>query len=109
MTHLRVTTLRGTHPVLDEAAVPAFKQSLCGQLLCPGVDGYHAARQVFNSMIDGPPAHIASWAGLGRRISCVNFARAHQCWWLCVGAAAVSPAMRSASDFCSVALSSSGV
>ena len=78
MAHLQVTTLRGMSTVLEEAAVTAFEQSLRGPLLRPGEDGYDAARQVFNGMIDRHPALIARCAGVADVINCVNFARAHQ-------------------------------
>jgi hypothetical protein len=52
MTELRGTTTIGTSTVLQEAIVQAFKTSLRGALLCPGDDGYDAARTVYNAMID---------------------------------------------------------
>ena len=78
MAHLQVITLGGMNTVLEEAAVTAFEQSLRGPLLRPGEDGYDAARQVFNGMIDRRPALIARCAGVADVINCVNFARAHQ-------------------------------
>ena len=52
MTELRGTTTIGTSTVLQAAIVQAFKTSLRGALLCPGDDGYDAARTVYNAMID---------------------------------------------------------
>ena len=78
MAHLQVIILGGMNTVLEEAAVTAFEQSLRGPLLRPGEDGYDAARQVFNGMIDRHPALIARCAGVADVINCVNFARAHQ-------------------------------
>lgn len=75
MTDLRVTTIRGTDIVLDEATVQGFKASLRGPLLCPGDAGYDAARQVWNANIDKRPALIARCAGVADVISAVNFAR----------------------------------
>ena len=77
MTALRSTTTIGTGTVLQEATVHAFKTSLRGALLCPGDDGYDAARTVYNAMIDRRPALIARCAGTADVIAGVQFARAH--------------------------------
>ena len=77
MTELQATTTLGTSTVLQEATVHAFKTSLRGALLCPGDDGYDAARTVYNAMIDRRPALIARCAGTADVIAGVQFARAH--------------------------------
>lgn len=77
MTELRGTTTIGTSMALQEATVHAFKTSLRGALLCPGDDGYDAARTVYNAMIDRRPALIARCAGAADVIAGVQFARAH--------------------------------
>jgi FAD/FMN-containing dehydrogenase len=77
MTELRGTTTIGTSTVLQEAIVQAFKTSLRGALLCPGDDGYDAARTVYNAMIDRRPALIARCAGAADVIADVQFARAY--------------------------------
>src|SRR2546426_8954182 len=77
MTDLRVTTIRGTDMVLDEAAVQGFQTSLRGPLLCPGDAGYDEARTVWNANIDKRPALIARCAGVSDVINAVNFARTH--------------------------------
>jgi FAD/FMN-containing dehydrogenase len=77
MTELRGTTTIGTSTVLQEATVQAFKTSLRGALLCPGDDGYDAARTVYNAMIDRQPALIARCAGAADVMAGVKFARAH--------------------------------
>jgi FAD/FMN-containing dehydrogenase len=77
MTELRGTTTIGTSIVLQKAIVHAFKTSLRGALLCPGDDGYDAARTVYNAMIDRRPALIARCAGTADVIASVQFARAH--------------------------------
>jgi FAD/FMN-containing dehydrogenase len=77
MTELRGTTTIGTSTVLQAAIVQAFKTSLRGALLCPGDDGYDAARTVYNAMIDQRPALIARCAGAADVIAGVQFARAH--------------------------------
>ena len=56
MTDLHITTTAGTSMVLDEATMQSFKTSLRGPLLCPGDEGYDAARHV-----------CRTHAGLGQR------------------------------------------
>jgi FAD binding domain len=77
MTELRGTATLGTGTVLQEATVHAFKTSLRGALLCPGDDGYDAARTVYNAMIDRQPALIARCASTADVIAGVQFAGAH--------------------------------
>src|SRR5579859_1815874 len=60
---------------LDAATIEAFQTSLRGALLRPGDEGYDAARQVWNGMIDKRPALIARCAGAADVIQAVNFAR----------------------------------
>src|SRR5437879_3743429 len=60
---------------LDAATIESFRTSLRGALLRPGDEGYDAARQVWNGMIDRKPALIARCAGAADVISAVNFAR----------------------------------
>jgi hypothetical protein len=70
-------TTIGTNMDLQEATVQAFKTSLRGALLCPGDDGYDAARTVYNTAIDRRPALIAPCAGAADVMADVHFARAH--------------------------------
>ena len=49
--------------------------SLAGELLLPGDDGYDAARQVHNGMIDKRPALIARCIGVRDIVEAVNYAR----------------------------------
>src|SRR3712207_6792538 len=60
---------------LDGGAVEAFRERLRGQLLRLGDDGYDAARQVWNAMIDRRPALIARCAGAADVMAAVDFAR----------------------------------
>src|SRR5579859_5319942 len=60
---------------LDATAVEAFGTSLRGALLGVGDEGYDAARQVWNGMIDKKPALIARCAGVADVIQAVTFAR----------------------------------
>ena len=55
-----------------------FATGLRGPLLRPGDDGYDAARQVWNGMIDRRPALIARCAGPADVIAAVRFARTHR-------------------------------
>jgi FAD/FMN-containing dehydrogenase len=66
-----------THPSLHEAVVQDFRNSLRGELLAPGDEGYDAARTIWNAMIDRRPALIARCRGAADVISAVNFAREH--------------------------------
>src|SRR6266545_7982012 len=49
-----------------------------GQVLLPGEDGYHQARQVWNAMVDRRPALIARCASPADVAAAVGFARAHE-------------------------------
>ena len=55
--------------------VEAFRHRLSGELVCPGDQGYEAARAVWNGMIDRRPALIAYCANRQDVIEAVNFAR----------------------------------
>jgi FAD/FMN-containing dehydrogenase len=60
---------------VDEAMIAALAASLGGPLLRPGDDGYDAARQIFNGMIDRRPALIARCTATGDVVKAVRFAR----------------------------------
>jgi hypothetical protein len=62
---------------LDRAAIQDWEGGLRGALLCPGDDGYDAARQVWNGMIDRKPALIVRCAGVADAIQAITFARAN--------------------------------
>src|SRR5215831_12691627 len=59
-------------------AVQAFKERLRGQLVCPGDDGYDAARKVWNGRIDRHPAFIAFCATDADVLAAVRFSREHE-------------------------------
>ncbi len=65
------------HTEFAGTAVQDFRACLRGELLCPGDEGYDAARKVFNAMIDRRPAMIARCAGAADVVSAVNFARSY--------------------------------
>src|SRR5260370_24904708 len=64
--------------MVDLAAVDGLRAMVRGAVLCPGQDGYDAARTLPNAMIDRRPAVIARCAGVADVIACVRFARAHE-------------------------------
>ena len=57
-------------------AIKALKADVRGEVLCPGDDGYDAARRVWNGMIDRHPALIVRCAGVADVIAAVSFASA---------------------------------
>jgi len=59
-------------------AVQAFKERLRGQLVCPGDDGYDAARKVWNGRIDRHPAFIAFCASDADVLAAVRFSQEHE-------------------------------
>ncbi len=62
---------------IDEEALTTLRRDYRGLLIRPGDDGYDAARQVWNAMIDRRPALIAQCTGVGDVMRAVEFARAH--------------------------------
>jgi FAD/FMN-containing dehydrogenase len=66
-----------TETSLDPAAMQDFGAALRGALLRQGEDGYDAAREVWNGMIDRKPALIARCAGVADVIQAIAFARTH--------------------------------
>lgn len=62
---------------MGKYAVEDLRKTVRGAVLCPGEDGYEAARKVPNAMIDRRPAIIVRCAGAADVISCVRFARDH--------------------------------
>ncbi|MEF8817409.1 MAG: FAD-binding oxidoreductase [Salinibacter sp.] len=75
MDTLQATTLTNGQTTLSEEAIDEFAGRLRGPLITPGDDGYDAARQVWNGMIDKRPALIARCSGTADVIDAVNFAR----------------------------------
>jgi FAD/FMN-containing dehydrogenase len=61
--------------MVTDAAIGEFKSALRGQLLCPGDEGYEAARKVYNGMIDRRPRWIARCFNVADVIASVHFAR----------------------------------
>src|SRR5262249_24879957 len=63
--------------MVDNSALEKFRAIVRGAVLCPGQDGYDAARTIPNAMIDRRPAIIARCTGAADVIACVRFAREH--------------------------------
>jgi FAD/FMN-containing dehydrogenase len=65
-------------PVLGEATVQELRDTLRGDLLLPGEDGYMEAKGLWNGAHDGKePALIARCTGTADVIAALGFARAH--------------------------------
>jgi FAD/FMN-containing dehydrogenase len=62
---------------LAASEIAELRAALRGGLLCPGDDGYDAARAVWNGMIDRSPAVIARCAGVADVQAALGFARGH--------------------------------
>ncbi|MGH7415408.1 MAG: FAD-binding oxidoreductase [Candidatus Rokuibacteriota bacterium] len=62
---------------LGDSALHDLRSTMRGQVLLSGDAGYHAARRIFNAMIDRRPAIIARCAGAADVVACVGFARTH--------------------------------
>lgn len=63
-------------PGLDDSAIQSLRARLGGDLLSPSHDGYHAARAVWNGMIDRRPALIARCASAADVAHAIEFAQA---------------------------------
>src|SRR6201987_5715632 len=64
-------------PMISESPVQKLRSSLRGPVLCPGEEGYDAARTLPNAMIVRRPAVIARCAGVADVLACVRVAREH--------------------------------
>ena len=62
---------------MEIPTIESLRTSMRGPVLCPGQDGYDAARTVPNAMIDRRPAAIARCTGAADVIAAVRFAREH--------------------------------
>jgi FAD/FMN-containing dehydrogenase len=77
MRELRVTRLTGEETILQIIEVADLRAQCRGPVLVPGDEGYDAARQLWNGMLDKRPALIARCTGAADVLACVNFARTH--------------------------------
>src|ERR1700694_5598629 len=62
---------------IDEATIQDSATRVRGALIRPENEGYDAARQIWNAMIDKRPALIARCAGVADIVQAVTFARNH--------------------------------
>ena len=76
MTEQAIANGRGV-PV-EEASLQKFVAGLRGEVLRPGDDGYEAAREVWNGLIDKHPGLIVRCTGVSDVIDAVRFAREHE-------------------------------
>ena len=63
--------------ILAKKIMKKFGESLLGELILPGDEGYDRGRRVWNGMIDKHPALIAYCGDVDDVIKSVNFARNH--------------------------------
>jgi FAD/FMN-containing dehydrogenase len=68
--------IAGTAP-FSSGAIGRLHARLQGRALCPGDDGYDAARRIWNGMIDRRPSIIVRCGGVEDVISAIRFAREH--------------------------------
>ncbi|HET9756374.1 MAG TPA: FAD-binding oxidoreductase [Candidatus Limnocylindrales bacterium] len=61
--------------LVQDDALRSLSETLRGELLLPGDDGYEIARRVFNGMIDKRPAAIARVRGTSDVIAAIAYAR----------------------------------
>jgi FAD/FMN-containing dehydrogenase len=62
---------------MEIPTIESLRTSMRGPVLCPGQDGYDAARTVPNAMINRRPAAIARCTGAADVIAAVRFAHEH--------------------------------
>ena len=72
---INAVTGSGTQILLEQSALKELSDSLRGQLLLSGYDGYDAARRVLNPTIDRHPALIIQPSGAADIMNAVSFAR----------------------------------
>lgn len=77
MASVMALTTDGSETGVKGEALEALAGRMRGPLLTPEVDGYDAAREIFNGMIDHRPAIIGRCAGTADVKACVEFAREH--------------------------------
>ena len=72
---LQAVTVTGRTTLLTSETIATLAAGLRGQILRVGDDGYDAARQVWNGMIDRRPALIVRCTGAADVVAAVTFAR----------------------------------
>jgi FAD/FMN-containing dehydrogenase len=74
---MMLTSSKGVGADIEAAAIEGFGAGLGGDLLRPGVDGYDAARRLYNGMVDKHPGLIVRCSGVADVLRAVEFGRAH--------------------------------
>ena len=82
--------------LIDRSAVDELEASFGGELVRPGDGGYDEHRKVWNGSIDRRPGLIARCTGVADVRHAVRFAREHDSWSPCAGAAIASRVSRCA-------------
>jgi FAD/FMN-containing dehydrogenase len=77
MTNIEIATTAGRQAVLNAAAIEQLRAGLRGVHLGRSDQGYDAARQIYNAMIDHRPEIIVRCAGASDVIRAIDFARKH--------------------------------
>jgi FAD/FMN-containing dehydrogenase len=77
MASVMALTTDGAETGVKGEALEALAGRMRGPLLTPELDGYAAARTIWNGMIDHKPAVIGRCAGTADVKACVEFAREH--------------------------------
>src|SRR5262245_36697430 len=75
MTNIEIAATTGRLAALNTDAIEQFRAGLRGVPLLRKDDGYDAARNIYNAMIDHRPEIIVRCAGASDVIRAVNFAR----------------------------------
>jgi FAD/FMN-containing dehydrogenase len=75
MANIEIAAMTGRQVMLNADVIEQFRTGLRGGHLLRGDDGYDAARNIYNAMIDHRPGIIVRCAGVADVISAVNFAR----------------------------------
>ena len=73
--NVNAVTGAGAEVTLEKAAVQELADSLLGQLLLPGQEGYDVSRHVLNPVIDKYPALVVRPSGAADIMNAVTFAR----------------------------------
>ena len=72
--NVNAVTGNGAQITIEQSAVKELADSLRGQLLLPGQEGYEKARRVLNPVIDKHPALVVQPSGPADIMNAVKFA-----------------------------------
>ena len=74
MTDVTIRTLDGSMKSIPQDTVAACRGKLRGSVVLPGEDGYHAARSIWNAMVDRRPGLVVRCLGAADVINAVKLA-----------------------------------